>query len=136
MALVSMRSDVSLDTHNMQTTSQIAGGEAGEDITNGGMPCYIKASDGKVYMSNGTAANEAARVHGFSAAPARAGQGVTLHGPGNRAGYALSGLTPGAPYFLAATAGRLDTAATTGGTAPIAFAINSTDVEFVALSIA
>ena len=42
-----------------------------------------------------------------------------------------SGLTPGAMYYLSGTtAGGLDTATSTGGTAPIAFALDTTRIRF------
>jgi hypothetical protein len=84
-------------------------------------------------MSNGTSANEASRIHGFTPRAAAAGEPVTLYGVGARFGYADSGLTPGAPLYLGTTAGRLDTAATTGGTVPTATALNATDILVVAL---
>lgn len=105
---------------------------AGEAL-DAGAPCYIKAADGKVYMSNGTAANEAAKVHGFTPRAATAGEPITLLGPGARFRYGTA-LTPGAPYYVAATAGRLDTAATTGGTVKVAFAVDTTDIVVAALA--
>lgn len=131
MALLAKVSDASVDASNALVTPQVAGLEAGEAI-DACAPCYIAAADGKVYMSNGTAANAAAKVDGFSAQAAAAGQGVTLLQPGNRFRYG-SGLTIAALYYLAATAGRLDTAATTGGLVPIAKAISATDILFLNL---
>lgn len=90
---------------------------AGEDL-DAGTPCYIK-NDGKVWKSSGAAANAAAAVHGWTVEPVKAGrQPVSLY-------FDIdieygSGLTPGAPLYLGATAGTLDTAPTTGGLAPIA----------------
>jgi hypothetical protein len=92
-------------------------------------PCYIKTTDGKIYMSDGTAANEAAEVVGFTPKAYAAGESVTLYGNGMRVHYSDGGLTLGAGYYLAATAGRLDTAATTGGTAVIAIAYNANDLQ-------
>jgi hypothetical protein len=93
-------------------------------------PCYIKAADGKVYMSNGTAANEAASFDGFTPRAYAAGEAVTLLGIGAQFGYS-SGLTPGARYYIGATAGRLDTAATTGDAVGVAKAINATDIRVI-----
>jgi hypothetical protein len=55
---------------------------------------------------------------------------VTLFGYGARFKYG-SGLTPGALYFVGATAGRLDTAATTGDAAGVAVALDTTDIMVI-----
>lgn len=129
MALLAKDSAASVDASSAMYAPQIAGLVAGEAI-DACAPCYISASDGKVYMSNGTAANAAAKVDGWSAQAAAAGQGVTLFGPGLRMRYGSS-LTIGALYYLAATKGRLDTATTTGGTIALAKAITATDIVVV-----
>jgi hypothetical protein len=128
MALVTRDSAASMDASTGMIAPQITGCIAGEnlDVVS---PCYIKGSDGLVYMSNGTAANEAAKFDGFNARAARAGQAVTLFGLGARFHYAASGLTPGATLYIGATAGRLDTAATTGDAVGVARAINATDIR-------
>ncbi len=131
MALLTRAADASVDASTAMFAPQVAGLVAGEDI-DACAPCYVKAADGKVYMTNGTAANAAAKVDGWSAQAAKAGQGVTLLGPGMRIRYG-SGLTIAALYYAAATAGRLDTAQTTGGQLPIAKAISATDIVLVAL---
>lgn len=113
------------DASTAMYASQIPDLVAGEDI-DVAAPCRIDPADGKVYMSTGAAADGNAKVHGFAFKACYAGQPVTLAGPGVRFGYG-SGMTPG-PLYLAATKGRLDTAPTTGGTAPVAFVINGTDV--------
>lgn len=128
MALVTRAATASMDVSTMQFAPQITGLVAGEvlDIC---APCYIKSSDGKVYMSNGTAADEAAEFIGFnSRAVAAIDQPVTLYGVGTRMSYGTS-LTPGDRYFIGATAGRLDTAATTGDAVGVAQAITSTDIR-------
>lgn len=129
MALLARNADASVDASTAMLVPQIAGLIAGEDI-DAIAPCYVKAADGKVYMSNGTANDAAAKVDGFSAQAAKAGQGVTLLGPGVRMSYGTA-LTIAALYFVAATAGRLDTAATTGGLVAVAKAISATDIVFV-----
>lgn len=94
--------------------------------------CYIKASDGLVYKSTGAAANAAAKVHGWAAQATPVGEAVTLLHDVN-VGYG-SGLTPGATYYLSGTvAGGIADAASTGGTGPIAFAIDANRI-FVMLS--
>lgn len=129
MALLAKDSAASVDASSAMYAPQIAGLVAGEAI-DACAPCYVAAADGKVYMSNGTAANAAAKVDGFSAQSAAAGQGVTLLGPGLRMRYG-SGLTIAALYYLGTTKGRLDTATTTGGTVALAKAISATDVVVV-----
>jgi hypothetical protein len=128
MALVTQAADLSTDASQALTCPQISGDIiAGEDLL-AGAPCYIKNSDGLVYQSNGTAANEAAGFDGFTPRAYKAGQAVTLLGIGARFRYG-SGLTPGAKLYIAATAGRLDTAATTGDAVGVARAINDTDIR-------
>lgn len=128
MALVTRAADASMDTGTIAFAPQITGLVAGE-VLDPCCPCYIKSSDGKVYMSNGTAADEAAEFVGFnSRAVAAIDQPVTLHGVGARMKYS-TGLTPGDKYFIAATAGRLDTVATTGDAVGVAQAITATDIR-------
>lgn len=131
MALLDRAADASVDASTAMFCDQISGLVAGENIDSACNACYVKASDGKVYMSNGTANDAAAKVDGFNAQPAKAGQGVTIFGPGLRMKYG-TGLTIAALYYLGTTAGRLDTAATTGGLTAIVKAITATDVIVVA----
>lgn len=129
MALVTRVSTAGMDGSTGQYAPQITGLLAGEAL-DVAAPCYIKSSDGKIYMSNGTSANEAAEIVGFTARAVAAGEAVTLFGKGSRFRYGSS-LTPGDIYYLGATAGRLDTAATTGDAFGIAQAITSTDIRVV-----
>lgn len=99
---------------------------AGEDL-GAVVPCYIKASDGKVYQSNGTAANEAAKFDGFTPVAFLSGEPVTLFSAPARFRYG-TGLTIGADLFISATAGKLADAATTGGVRAIARVITATDI--------
>lgn len=126
MSLVTRSTTASLDAVTAMKAPQISGLYAGEDIDIAA-PCYIKSSDGYVYMSNGTSANEAAEFIGFSSRAAKSGEPVTLFGLGSRFKYGSS-LTPGDVYYIAATKGRLDTAATTGDSMGVAMAITATDV--------
>jgi len=126
MALVTKVSTAGIDTVTAQVAPQISGLYAGEDLGIAA-PCYIKASDGKVYQTNGTAANEAATVYGFTPRAAKSGQPITLYGLGTRFRYG-SGLTIGATLYAAATAGALDTAATTGDAVGVAKVITATDI--------
>ena len=129
MSLVTRSSSASLDTVTAMKAPQITGLYAGEDLDIAA-PCYIKSSDGKVYMSNGTAANEAAEVIGFSARAVKSGDPVTVFGKGARFQYGSS-LIPGDVYYVGATKGRLDTAATTGDAVGVAQAITSTDIRVI-----
>lgn len=110
--------------HSCQVSSGLLAGEA---IAAGDV-CYIK-SDGKAWKSNGTAANAAAKAHGIAAKASDVGTPVTLFR--NVEMHYGSGLTPGAAYFVSATAGALDDAATTGGTTACAFAVDATRIRFV-----
>lgn len=95
-----------------------------------GDSCYIKGSDGFAYPATGAAANAAARVRGQAAAAAGINEAVTLT-RGLRFYYG-AGFTPGADYYLSGTVpGGLADAASTGGTAPIAFAVDATRIEFL-----
>jgi hypothetical protein len=125
------QAEISIDASTGMYAPQLSGGEtadllAGEALL-AGAPCYVKASDGKVYMTNGTAANEAAKCDGFTAKARAINQAVTLFGPGARFHYA-TGMTPGQNFYAATTSGRLDTAPTTGGTVILARAVSSTDI--------
>lgn len=108
------------------SANKISGLLAGEAIAVGDA-CYIK-SDGKVWRSTGAAANAAAKVDGWALVAAAANEAVTLVFDVNiRYGATL---TPGARYFLSGTvAGGIADAASTGGTAPIAFAIDATRIR-------
>lgn len=132
MALVTVSTYNDFDAASAMYAPQISDGlVAGETLgstTQKITPCYIKASDGKVYMCNGTSANEAARLAGFCVRYALAGEPVTLFGLGTKFEYG-SGLTPGAILYLAATAGRLDTAATTGDAVGVAQVVTATMIR-------
>ena len=127
MALVTRASTAQMDVSTGQFAPQITGLVAGEDL-DVAAPCYIKSSDGKAYMSNATAANEAAEVAGFTPRAVKSGQPVTLFGKGVRFGYG-SGLTPGDVLYVGATAGRLDTAPTVGDVEGVAQVLTATDIR-------
>lgn len=119
------------DTSQALYAPQITGNMiAGENI-DPASPCYIKASDGKVYMSDGTAAVEAAKVDGWAGKAYKTGQAITLLGVGSRYRFSAGTLTPGQNLYLGVGKGTLADAATTGGTVIIARAINSTDIRAV-----
>lgn len=125
MAVLSKSGTPSLATVTPCAAHQLSNLVAGEAIA-AGDACYVK-SDGLVWRSNGTAATAPAKVDGFAPKAYVVGEAVTLFFDVNFA-YG-SGLTPGARYYAAATAGQLDTAATTGGTAPVAFAVDATRIH-------
>lgn len=107
----------------------IVGLLAGEVIGYGDA-CYVKASDGRVYLATGGAATAAAKARGFSFVAASIGDAVTLVTNGNFR-YAAA-LTPGADYFLSGTvAGGLADAASAGGTKPIAYALDATRIRIL-----
>lgn len=135
MALVTIATDASFDTITIATAPNISGDLVAGEALLALAPCYIKASDGKVYMTNATAAaTETTRVAGIAPRAYAIGTTVDLiSGAGTRARYAASALTPGAILFLGATAGRLDTAATTGDAVGAAQAITDTDIRFTRL---
>lgn len=130
MTVVTRSDRASLDANQ---ANQVAAGNlyAGEDL-DPVAPCYIKGSDGKVYMSDGSASDEEAKFHGFTPKAYLAAEPVTLYGAGSRFKYG-SGLTPGATLYIAAEdvytgPGHLDTAASTGDSKGTAFALNATDI--------
>lgn len=130
MSLITRAADAGIDTSTALHASQIPSLTAGEAL-DPAAPCYIKESDGLVYMSNATADNEAAQVDGVTAkAYASGAQNVTLFGPGTRYNYGTS-LTPGDLLFVGATKGRLDNAATTGDTRGVALVVSTTDIMFL-----
>jgi hypothetical protein len=120
------------DTTHLMKVPQISGDVYAGEALDAGACVYRKASDGLVYMSNGTAVAEAARFMGIVVRAVAAGQPVTIYRQGARIQYG-TGLTIGALYYVAATAGRLDTAATTGGLVAVAEAISSTDIQTIVM---
>lgn len=133
MALVTRSASASPDAGSLiRNAEQLAGDLYAGEALDIAAPCYIKAADGLVYMSNGTANTAPAGIDGYTARAIAAGQPVTLYGGGARFGYG-TGLTPGARYFLGATAGRLDTAATVGGLVATARAVSATDIVFLSI---
>lgn len=128
--LAAAATTVTVETRSAQHANQIPaslGLVAGEALLTAA-PCYIKASDGKVYMSNGTGANEAAEVDGFTGKAYAIGEPVTLWGRGVIFEYG-TGLTPGATYYVSTTKGRLDDAATTGDALGVARSISATHIR-------
>jgi len=134
MSLVTPLSDASTDASTTMYAPQVTGLIAGEDLLICA-PCYIKSSDGKAYMCNATANNEAAEFVGIAPWAAKAGLPVTLFGFGTRFRYAAS-LTPGDVLFIGATAGRYDTAATTGDTGGTLQVVSNNDVRVIRTKVA
>lgn len=126
MALVAKSGTPSLSSPTPSRENTITGLKAGEDIEAGDV-CYI-ASDGTVKRSDGTAADEKAVGFGIAAGNTDQGEAITLYKNVNF--HYGAGLTPGAPLYVATTAGRLDTSATTGGTVVVARVISPTRIRF------
>jgi hypothetical protein len=117
MALVAISAKASPEVGSIQRSPQVIG-EAGENILLGA-PCYMH-TDGKIFMADGTAANAKTKVVGFAVRQANSGEPVTLHGVGSVFYYADAAQTPAAILYLGTTAGRLDTATTTGDSVGVA----------------
>jgi hypothetical protein len=99
-------------------------GRAAVDLAAGDM-VYL-TSTGTLDKANGTAANALALSVGMVPGLVKSGEkGVAYHSCEFNYG---SGLTPGARYYISATAGALDDAATIGGTVPVAFAVTATNI--------
>lgn len=128
MADVTKVAQASMDTSTGMFAPQVCGDLYAGEALGAVVPCYIKAADGKVYQSNGTAANEAAKFDGFTARAVRSGEPVTLFGTGARFRYG-TGLTIGTDLFVSATAGNLADAASLGGLTAIARVTTSTDIR-------
>jgi hypothetical protein len=133
MALVTLSTSISMDASSGGLAPHLSDGLVAGEALLAGAPCYVKASDGLVYMSNGTAATEPAACFGFTPKAIAAGNPVSLFGPGAKFEYG-SGMTIGTKLYVAATAGRLDTAATTGGTVAVARAYSATHIQVIAFS--
>lgn len=125
MATLTKVGTPSISTTTPCPAHHISGLVAGEAIAAGDL-VYIH-SGGTVRKTNGTSANAAAKVDGIALQAAAIGEGVSMYFDVNvRYG---SGLTPGARLYASATAGAIDDAATTGGTAPIGFVIDATRIR-------
>jgi hypothetical protein len=124
MSTVAKSGTPSLASLDVQPANKITGLLAGEAIAAGDI-CYVK-SDGKVWLSNGTAATAPAQVRGMAMTAAPVGEAVSLyHDVVVRYG---ASMTPGQSLYASATAGALDNAATTGGTAPVGFIVDATRI--------
>lgn len=123
MAVVSKSGTPSLATLTPPNNTQFKA-IAAADLAAGDM-VYINSS-GKFAKADGTADDALAKAVGMIGIAAKSGQAATaLHSVVFRYG---SGLTPGARYYVATTAGALDSGATTGGTVPVAIAIDTENI--------
>lgn len=127
MAVVPRSATAGADTGSLVRAPQIAGDLNAGEALDIAAPCRI-ASDGMVYLSDGTADDAVAKFDGLTPRAVAADQPVSLYGSGARFWYE-TGLTPGARFSAAGKPGRHDTAPTTGRLAPIAAAINTTDIR-------
>ena len=127
MAAITKSGTPSLSTRNPCPGHYVGSDKLTGEAISAGDPCYIKASDSKVYRSIGTTADAAAKVDGWAAGAAASGEAVTLLTDVEF--HWGSGLTPGARYYLSLTAGTLSDAATAGGTGAVAKAIDATRIR-------
>lgn len=130
MTTVTKSATADIEATSILWNSRISDVIAGEDLDLAA-PCYIASGDGLVYMSDGTAADEAAGVDGFTPRNVKAGEPVTLFGIGTRYRYSDGNLTPGQRLYLDTVAGQLNDAPTTGDAVGVAKAINTTDIRIV-----
>ena len=128
MATVAKSAQADVEATSILWNPRMSDLVAGEDL-NIAAPCYIASADGLVYMSNATAANEAAGVDGFTPRNVKAGEPVTLFGEGTRFKYSDGNLTPGQRLYIDTVAGGLNDAATPGDAVGVAKAINTTDIR-------
>lgn len=130
MAEVAKAGTPSLCTMGAESGERIAGDIFAGEALAACDACYINPADGLVYRSLGTAAagSDSAQVHGFTARSAKTGDAVSLYLNVNfRYG---TNLTPGKRLYLSPTMpGGLADAASTGGTAPVAFVIDATRIR-------
>lgn len=125
MAAVTLTGTPSLSTTNPCPAHHISGLLAGEALVAGDL-VYIK-SDGKVWKSDGGAADAEAAVVGMVLVATAVGEACSIYFDVNiRYG---TGLTPGAKLYLSATDGLIADAASTGGTAPIGVVIDATRIR-------
>lgn len=129
MADIARDADASMDASTGMIAPQITDLIAGEDI-DPAAPCYIKASDNKVYMCISAASETTLSYAGFSPRAAKAGQAITLFGAGARFGYGAA-LTPGTRLYISVTKGRLADAPGAAGTdiRGVAQVITPTDIR-------
>lgn len=109
------------------------GADAGErigtfyaaEVIGAGDACHLNSS-GQVIKSTGAAANGNAKVLGFAGTQANIGEVVTLWANVNFQYGTAATVTPDTLYYLSgSTLGGLDTAASTGGTVPIAIGLDN-----------
>jgi hypothetical protein len=130
MSLVTRGSKVSPDMTRCMLAPQ-TNALAGEDLEAGAC-VYLKAADAKLYKTDGTAKDEKAQFWGITPKAYKSGESCTALGIGAKLQYdEAGGLTVGGYYYLATTAGQLDTAPTTGSTAPVARAVSTKDIEII-----
>ena len=126
MALIAKSGTPSLSSPTPGREHTITGLKAGEAVAAGDV-CYV-AGDGTVMRSNGTAAGAVAVGFGIAGGDAQNLEAVTIYRGVNF--HYGSGLTPGTPLYVGATAGRLDNVASVGGTVAVARVIDATRIHF------
>jgi hypothetical protein len=130
MAVIVKSAKANLDATTGMIAPQVSGLIAGE-LLEAVSACRIH-TDGKVYMSDASAADAEANFRGFVARKTRVGEPVTLYGLGTVFKYADGTLTPGASVFMGAADNQLDTVAQAGRAGAIAQAISTSNIVVVA----
>lgn len=124
MANITLSARASFDASTTMYAFQISGKVAGEDLATG-QPVYLKASDDKVYKyATGQV------FVGLAARPAKAGQPVTVYGPGARFHASDAALTANA-YFVG-TGGVISDTATADDTKGAFIRVGANDLMIIA----
>jgi len=97
---------------------------AGE-ILDRAAPCYIKSSDGKIYMCNAGSSNEPSEILGFTGKPYVADEPVTLFREGSVFYYSDGNLTAGDKMYLHTASGLLSGSATLGDALGVAVCLDT-----------
>ena len=129
MAALTKDQPVQISTPAPPFNADISELRAGENIAMGDA-CTLR-SDGKIWRASGAAADANARIFGWASDDVKAGYPITIWDNVNF--YYSTAMTPGTRFYLSGTVpGGLDTAASTGGTVPVAVAIDATRVRVFA----
>ena len=128
MTLLTKRALVGVSTPNPAPNHRLSGALFAGEALDTADACTLR--DGRVYRASGAAADGNARIFGWTAAPASAGEAVTLY---DHVTIEYStGLSMGTLFYLSGdTPGGLDTDPSPGGAVPCAVALDSTRVHVV-----
>lgn len=134
MAVKTPGTDPDISMTNAQYVPQVSGDKfAGEDLPAGRL-CYMENGDsgtqGRIYLAQpndgagSPSADHRGRVLGVTARSHKAGEPVTLFGPGTLVRYSDGGLTPGNLYYVG-TDGQIDDSTTLNDDQGIAIALTT-----------